>query len=79
MAMGKLNLKVPRVRSGNGFRPSLLPEKWKRFDKSTDYLIIAMFSNGYLRSEIERSLKSMNILYPEERLAEFATLINYKF
>ncbi|MBX8646671.1 MAG: transposase, partial [Thermoplasmata archaeon] len=30
MAMGKLNLKVPRVRHSKGFRPALLPGRWGR-------------------------------------------------
>ena len=79
MAIGKLNLKVPRVRSGSGFRPALLPEKWKRFDKNTENLLLAMLANGYSRSEIGRSLKTLNIPYPEDRLDELTSLIHDRF
>ena len=56
MAIGKLNLKVPRVRSGNEFRPALLLEKWKRFDKNTENLLLA---NGYSRSEIANTAQAL--------------------
>jgi len=79
MAIGKLNLKVPRVRSGSGFRLALLSKKWKRFDKNTENLLLAMLANGYSTSEIGRSLKTLNIPYPEDKLDEFTSLIHYRF
>ena len=33
LAIGKLDLKIPRIRIGNNFRPALLSSKWKRLDK----------------------------------------------
>jgi putative transposase len=32
LAIGKLDLKIQRIRMGNSFRPALLPSKWKRVD-----------------------------------------------
>ncbi len=40
LTMGNLDLKVPRERYGNSFRPSLFPERWKRVTR-TAYLTIA--------------------------------------
>jgi len=39
---GELDIKVPRVRIGKTFRPSLLPARWKRVDKDYEELLIAM-------------------------------------
>ena len=36
LSFGKLNIKVPRVRIGNTFKPALLPERWKRVDKDCE-------------------------------------------
>jgi len=32
LAIGKLDLKIPRIRMGNSFRPALLPSRWKRLE-----------------------------------------------
>ena len=56
LAIGKLNLKVPRVRISNAFRPALLPAKWKRVDKDYENLLVALLTNGYSQSQIERAL-----------------------
>ena len=45
--VGKLRLKVPRVRSGKAFRPAILPPRWKRADKDYEELLIAMLDGGY--------------------------------
>ena len=44
-SVGKLNLQVPRVRSGE-FRSSLLPEKYQRYDESFEELIFSFLING---------------------------------
>ena len=46
-SIGKLNLNVPRVRSGE-FRSSLLPEKYQRYDESFEELrhILKVVSNS---------------------------------
>jgi len=47
LSLGKLNLRVPRVRHGKVFRPAILPARWKRVDKDYEQLLLAMLSNGY--------------------------------
>ncbi|MEZ0344071.1 MAG: transposase [Caldimicrobium sp.] len=38
---GTLQLKIPRACYSNSFRPSLLPERWKRFNKDYKEFILA--------------------------------------
>ena len=46
LTLGKLRLKVPRVRFSHSFRPAILPPRWKRVDKDYEELLIAMLANG---------------------------------
>ncbi|MDT8286270.1 MAG: transposase, partial [Elusimicrobiales bacterium] len=47
LSIGKLNLKVPRVRFGvNAFRPAILPARWKRVGKDYEEFLIALLSNN---------------------------------
>ncbi len=73
--MGDLNLKVPRVRYGNTFRPSLLPEKWKRVDKDYENLLVALLANGYTRARIKNTLEGLNLPYSEESIEDLVNLI----
>jgi len=50
-SVGKLNLNIPRVRSGE-FRSSLLPEKYQRYDESFEELIFSFLINGDSKNEI---------------------------
>ncbi len=75
LAIGKLDLKVPRVRISNAFRPALLPAKWKRVDKDYENLLIALLTNGYSQSQIERALHSLKLPYSEERIQDISQLI----
>ncbi|GEM_PF-1541231 len=64
LSFGNLNLKVPRVRIGNSFCPSILPPPWKRIDKDYEELLIAMLANGYSKAQSERTLKKTRPLLP---------------
>ena len=64
--MGELDLKVPRVRVGNSFRPSLLPEKWERVDKDYENLLLALLANGYSRARIKATLEKLNLPYSSD-------------
>ena len=75
LAIGKLNLKVPRVRISNAFRPALLPPKWKRVDKDYENLLLALLTNGYSQSQIERALHSLKLPYSQERIDDLTQLI----
>jgi len=75
LTMGNLNLKVPRVRFGNSFRPSLLPERWKRVDKDYENLLLALLANGYSRARIKNTLEELNLPYSEESVEELVNLI----
>jgi transposase-like protein len=63
LAIGKLDLKIPRIRSATGFRPALLPEKWKRVDKDYENLLLSFLTNGYFQSQIEKALHTDKFLY----------------
>jgi len=75
LTSGQLNLKVPRVRIGNTFRPSLLPEKWRRVDKDYENLLLALLANGYSRARIKVTLEKLNLPYSEESVEELVNLI----
>ena len=75
LAIGKLNLKVPRVKISNAFRPALLPPKWKRVDKDYENLLLALLTNGYSQSQIQRALHSLKLPYSQERIDDLMQLI----
>lgn len=68
-ALGKLGLSVPRVRSG-GFRPSLLPEQWKRGDVSFDDFVQKLVLQSYSPNKIKSLLESMQLPYSAEQVEE---------
>jgi transposase-like protein len=75
---GELNLKIPRVRIGNSFRPALLPPKWKRVDKDYEELLLAMLSNGYSKAKIEKTFRKIGLPYSEDSLEIVEDLIKEK-
>jgi transposase-like protein len=75
LSLGRLKLKVPRVRCGRAFRPVLLPERWKRVDKDYEQLLFAMLSNGYSQAQMERALKSLELPFSMEALEDAKALI----
>lgn len=75
LAIGKLDLKVPRVRHGKEFRPALLPPKWKRVDKDYENLLLAMLTNGYSQSQIEQAMHTLNMPYSQESVSLLTDLI----
>jgi putative transposase len=79
LAIGKLDLKIPRIRIGNNFRPALLPSKWKRVDKDYENLLLALLTNGYSQTQIERALHALNLPYSQERIEELTSLIHERF
>ena len=78
LTLGKLNLKVPRVRYAKSFRPAILPPRWKRVDKDYEELLIAMLANGYSRAQTERALKTLGLPFSPEALEEAKELIHEK-
>jgi putative transposase len=79
LAIGKLDLKIPRIRIGNNFRPALLSSKWKRVDKDYENLLLALLTNGYSQTQIERALHALNLPYSQERIEELTSLIHERF
>jgi len=61
LTIGALDLKIPKVRIERSFRPSLLPEKWKRVDKDYENLLLALLANGYSRAKIKLTLEKLNL------------------
>jgi len=78
LSFAKLNLKVPRVRSGNSFRPSLLPPPWKRINKDYEELLLAFLLNGYKEEEIKRSLRALKLPFSKEALDNVLDLVREK-
>ncbi|GIU71250.1 MAG: hypothetical protein KatS3mg003_0729 [Candidatus Nitrosocaldaceae archaeon] len=78
LAIGKLDLKIPRVRYSNTFRPSLLPKAWRRVDKDYENIILALLTNGYSKVDMERALHALDMPYSEDRVKEIIELIHEK-
>ncbi len=68
-SVGNLELSVPRTRSAS-FRPSILPEPYKRVDSSYTNLLMFLVANGYSESSLIQTLKSMNLPYSEEEITK---------
>jgi len=68
-SLGKLNIDVPRVRSGN-FRSSLLPKKYQRYDESFEELIFTFLINGDSKNEIVYKMKQRGISFSEKAYDE---------
>ena len=75
LSFGKLDIKVPRVRIGSSFRPALLPERWKRVDKTYENIILAFLANGYSKEKMKRALKTLDLPYSEEVIKDVIDLI----
>ena len=73
-SIGKLNLNVPRVRSGD-FRSSLLPEKYQRYDESFEELIFSFLINGDSKKEIVHKMKYRGISFSEKAYDEIFNFI----
>lgn len=73
-SVGKLNLKVPRVRSGE-FRSSLLPQKYQRYDESFEELIFSFLINGDSKSDIVYKMKQRGISFSEKAYEEIFEFI----
>ncbi len=61
-SLGSLNLSVPRADS-NPFRPSILPEKWKRTDSSYDELVKALAFNNYSPAKMRSLIYDLDMPY----------------
>lgn len=73
---GKLNLKVPRVRIGKNFRPSILPPPWQRVNKGYEELLLSLLVNGYTKRQIKLSLNGLNLPFQEEHLKDLQERIS---
>ncbi|WP_029229209.1 IS256 family transposase, partial [Caldicellulosiruptor acetigenus] len=66
-SVGTLEISVPRARSGN-FRPSILPEPYKRVDDSYTALLMSLVASGYSESSLLQTLKNLNLPYSENEI-----------
>lgn len=66
-SLGKLEIFVPRTKKGN-FRHNILPEPYKRVEKSYTDLLLSLVANGYSESSLTSTLKSINLPYSEEEM-----------
>jgi transposase-like protein len=76
MAMGRLNLKVPRVRHSKGWRPALLPARWGRVYRDYGQIVTAMMVNGYSQRQIRDSLGELDLPYSQEKIGDISAVIN---
>lgn len=72
---GTFGLKVPRVRIGSSFRPSILPPAWKRVNKDYEELLLGLLSNGYSKAQIKQTLKQLGMDYSEEALKNVVEMV----
>jgi putative transposase len=68
-ALGNLGLTVPRDRKGV-FRPSIMPETWKRSDISFDDFLHKLVFQSYSPNKIKSLLESMGMPYSAEQIEE---------
>ena len=68
-ALGNLGLSVPRDRKGV-FRPSILPDNWKRTDVSFDDFLHKLVLQSYSPNKIKSLLESMGLPYSAEQINE---------
>lgn len=78
LTLGDLNLKIPRIRMGSTYRPSILPPRWKRIDKDYEEMLIAMLCNGYSYSQVEKTCKEMGLPFSKESLNDALDFIAEK-
>ena len=70
--IGKMNLNVPRTRSGE-FRPKILPPLYRRTESSYNKLLAALMIGGYSDAGFENFFREMELPYSKtelERLKE---------
>lgn len=75
---GQLHLRIPRVRISNTFRPALLPQRWKRFNKDYEEFLLACLVNGYSKAKIEKLCQNLGISYSEDALQILEEFIEEK-
>ena len=75
LTLGKLNLRVPRIRYGKAFRPAILPPRWKGADKDYEELLIGMLANGYSHAQMTRALKMLGLPFSADALQDAKALI----
>ena len=76
--LGKLELEVPRVRSGE-FRSNLLPTKYQRYDESFEDLIFSFLINGDSKQEIIYKMKLRGLDFSEKAYDEIFEYIKNQF
>lgn len=76
--LGKLELEVPRTRSGE-FRSNLLPPKYQRYDESFEDLIFSFLINGDSKQEIIYKMKLRGLNFSEKAYDEIFEYIKNQF
>ena len=77
-SLGKLDLEVPRVRSGE-FRSNLLPPKYQRYDESFEDLIFSFLINGDSKQEIIYKMKLRGLDFSEKAYDDIFEHIKNQF
>lgn len=70
LAIGKLHLVVPRVRSSGNFRSILLPPPYQRVGHDYEEILAALLANGYSQSGIEQALTTLDLPYSREKVEQ---------
>ena len=63
---GNLELNVPRDRKGS-FRPSILPDQWKRYDANFQDFILNLILQSYSPAKIKFLLNSLNLPFLKQK------------
>lgn len=80
LAIGKLHLSVPRVRSsGSGnFRPILLPPPYQRVGQEYEEVLAALLANGYSQAGIQQALQKLDLPYSREKVEQLTDEIHLR-
>jgi len=78
LRFSEVDLKVPRVRFGRQFRPTILPPHWKRVDRDYEELLLGMLANGYSKSQMKQSLKRLGLSFSDDALEAVVELVKEK-
>ena len=76
MAIGKLSLKVPRVRHSKGWRPALLPKRWGRVYSDYGNILTALMVNGYSQRQMKDALGELNLPYSQEKIDDILAIVS---
>ena len=75
--MGKLKMNVPRTREG--FRPTILPDKYQRSSPQLNNLIQKMINSGYKHNQLKRIIRNHGLNFPNNKFNEVVEKLEQEY